>query len=126
MLCHPTAMPYAVLVDDNLESSETLSILLEMEGYETAMAASLKDARARIAERMPDVMVLDRTLPDGHGMDFIAEALSHGPITIVLLTGLSDPADAKEALRRGAAAYLVKPATIEELKAVLDKAAQKV
>jgi len=119
-------MPYAVLVDDNIESSETLSILLEMEGYETATAASLKEARSRLAERHPDVMVLDRTLPDGHGMDFISEALSHGPMTIVLLTGLSDPADAQEALRRGAAAYLVKPATIEELKAVLDKAAQKV
>ncbi|MBO9685336.1 MAG: response regulator [Mitsuaria chitosanitabida] len=115
-------MPHAVIVDDNLESSETLAILLEMEGYSTATAASLRDARQQIADHRPDVMVLDRALPDGQGMDFIVEALKGGPMTVVMLTGTSDPGDAAEAIRRGAAAYLVKPATIDQLKAVLDRA----
>lgn len=115
-------MPHAVIVDDNLESSETLAILLEMEGYEAATAASLKDARARVAERRPDVMILDRSLPDGQGMDFLQEVLRGGPMTVVMLTGTSDPGDAAEALRRGAAAYLVKPASIEQLKEALDGA----
>lgn len=117
------AMPYAVIVDDNLESSETLAILLEMEGYEAATAASLGEARKRLATRRPDVLILDRALPDGQGMDFIEEALRDGPMTVVLLTGLSDAADAAEAVRRGATAYLVKPATIDQLKDVLDRAA---
>jgi DNA-binding response OmpR family regulator len=115
-------MPHAVIVDDNLESSETLAILLEMEGYSAATAASLRDARQQLVEHRPDVMVLDRALPDGQGMDFISEALNTGPMTIVMLTGTSDPGDAAEAIRRGAAAYLVKPATIDQLKAVLDRA----
>ncbi|OWQ90877.1 hypothetical protein CDN99_12005 [Roseateles aquatilis] len=115
-------MPHAVIVDDNLESSETLAILLEMEGYSAATAGSLREARQRLAERRPDALVLDRALPDGQGMDFIAEALRDGPMTVVLLTGFSDAGDAAEAVRRGAAAYLVKPATIEQLKAVLDGA----
>lgn len=115
-------MPYAVIVDDNLESSETLAILLEMEGYATATAASLGEARQRLAERRPDVMVLDRALPDGQGMDFLEEALSGGPMRVVVLTGYSDPRDADEARRRGAAGYLVKPATIDQLKAVIEDA----
>ncbi|UXH80354.1 response regulator [Roseateles amylovorans] len=118
-------MPYAVIVDDNLESSETLAILLEMEGYDAATAASLGEARRRLAEHRPDVLILDRALPDGQGMDFIEEALRDGPMTVVLLTGLSDAADAAEAVRRGAAAYLVKPTTIDQLKAVLDQAASR-
>ena len=113
--------PYAVIVDDNLESSETLAILLELEGY---TAATLAEARARIAARRPDALILDRALPDGQGMDFVSEALSGGPMTIVMLTGTSDPGDAAEAIRRGASAYLVKPATIQQLKAVLDEAQQ--
>jgi len=116
--------PYAVIVDDNLESSETLAILLELEGYTAATAATLAEARARIAARRPDALILDRALPDGQGMDFVSEALSGGPMTIVMLTGTSDPGDAAEAIRRGASAYLVKPATIQQLKAVLDEAQQ--
>ncbi len=115
---------HAVIVDDNLESSETLGLLLELEGYSTATAASLSEARARLAEHRPEVLILDRALPDGQGMDFVPEALRDGPMTIVMLTGTSDPAAAAEAVRRGACAYLVKPATIEQLKAVLAPAAQ--
>ena len=116
--------PHAVIVDDNLESSETLGILLELEGYSAATAASLAEARQRLAERRPQVLILDRALPDGQGMDFLTEALAGGPMTVVMLTGTSDPGDAAEAIRRGASAYLVKPATIEQLKAVLDQAQQ--
>ncbi|MDH0866960.1 response regulator [Mitsuaria sp. GD03876] len=111
---------HVVIVDDNLESSETLGILLELEGYSTATAASLGEARLRLAERRPDVLILDRVLPDGQGMDFVTEALKGGPMTIVMLTGMSAPEDAVEAIRRGATAYLVKPATIDQLNAVLD------
>ena len=117
-------LPHAVIVDDNLESSETLGILLELEGYTAATAASLREARQRIAEHRPDVLILDRALPDGQGMDFLTEALLQGPMTVVMLTGTSDPGDAAEAIRRGAAAYLVKPATIDQLKEVLDRASQ--
>ncbi|MET0207911.1 MAG: response regulator [Burkholderiaceae bacterium] len=115
-------MPHAVIVDDNLESSETLAILLEMEGYVAATAGSLKEARERLAERRPDVMILDRSLPDGQGMDFLTEVLLGGPMTILMLTGTSDAGDAKEAVRRGAAAYLVKPASIDDLKAAIERA----
>lgn len=116
--------PHAVIVDDNLESSETLGILLELEGYTAATAATLREARQRIAEQRPDVLILDRALPDGQGMDFLVEALLQGPMTVVMLTGTSDPGDAAEAIRRGASAYLVKPATIDQLKEVLDRASQ--
>lgn len=111
--------PHAVIVDDNLESSETLGILLELEGYTTATAASLAEARARLAEHRPQVLILDRALPDGQGMDFLTEALKGGPMKVVMLTGTSNPGDAAEAIRRGASAYLVKPATIDQLTEVL-------
>jgi len=110
---------HAVIVDDNLESSETLGILLELEGYTVATAASLRDARLRLSEHRPDVLILDRALPDGQGMDFLSEALREGPMTIVMLTGTSNAGDAAEAIRRGATAYLVKPATIDQLTEVL-------
>jgi ActR/RegA family two-component response regulator len=55
-------------------------------------------------------------------MDFLGEALREGPMTIVMLTGTSSAGDAAEAIRRGATAYLVKPATIDQLKEVLDRA----
>ena len=57
-------------------------------------------------------------------LDFLTEALLQGPMTVVMLTGTSDPGDAAEAIRRGASAYLVKPATIDQLKEVLARASQ--
>jgi signal transduction histidine kinase/DNA-binding response OmpR family regulator len=69
----------------------------------------LADALQRLRESVFDLVLLDLSLPDGHGIDTVARirtALTAVPI--VILTGLDDEAVAIEAMRLGAQDYLIK------------------
>jgi two-component system, NtrC family, response regulator AtoC len=89
-----------------------------------AAAATLGEAKERVEQRRPDVLLLDLQLPDGNGMDLLEGAKLRETTEVILITGHASIESSIDALRHGAADYLIKPVNIKQLKAVLSRVAR--
>lgn len=114
-------MPHALLVDDDTNALSSLNELVAREGFTTATASSLREARERMAQQRPDVVLLDLVLPDGDGMDLFQDVESRANTEVVLITGHASVETSVQALRLGAVDYLLKPVNIKQLKAILSR-----
>ncbi len=65
------AAPRALIVDDDPGFLAGLAELVKREGFSVASASTLKQARAEIAARLPDILLVDLNLPDGSGLDLL-------------------------------------------------------
>jgi CheY-like chemotaxis protein len=104
-------MAHALIVDDSASTRESLEQLVKLEGFSTATAATMDQARAELAKQPPDVVLVDLNLPDGSGLTLFdsINGLSETPPAVVLITGQASLDSAVEALRRGVSDYLTKP-----------------
>jgi len=104
-----------LVVDDDRRVRQSIRWILEDEGYLVTEAADGGEALGLIAQSVPDLVVLDLTMPnvDGYGL---ADALEsrEGPRVPILLVTADGHARAK-AERLHAYAYLRKPFAVEEL-----------
>ncbi len=112
-------MPHLLLVDDDPEAVEWLSELAKAEGFSVAAADSLRAARIHMSRLQPDIMLTDLQLPDGRGIELVADLETRAATEVVMITGHASVESAVEALRLGATDYLVKPVDVERLKAIL-------
>ena len=62
--------------------------LVAGEGFSVAGAGSLREARERVAERRPDVALLDLELPDGNGMDLFGDVKSRATTEVSSLPAM--------------------------------------
>ena len=93
---------------------------------DATLAHSLDEARQRLRGRTFDVILLDLNLPDGSGLDLLAEVSSRDDDTaVIILTANADLNSAIVALRHGAYDYLTKPCRIAELEQHLMHLAQR-
>jgi DNA-binding NtrC family response regulator len=114
-------MPCALVVDDDLRFALSLAEAVGREGFDTSTAATLQDARAEIGNKPPDVLITDLQLPDGSGLDLLADVAAQ-PETqtqVILVTGHASIETAVEALRRGVSDYLTKPVDFARIKMML-------
>ena len=117
-------MPHALVVDDEKDAAEMMSALIAAEGYTVAVAHSIFDARRQMALRTPDVVLLDLVLPDGSGMQLVADIKADADtagVEVVLITGHASVETSVQALRMGAADYLTKPLNLKQLRGVLSR-----
>ena len=115
-----------VLVDDHAVVSEGLErILARCDDLQVVgVAKSGQEALALVAELAPDMVLLDLSLPDMHGLD-VLESLRGGqtPPHVLILTVHDDDDIVLGAVRGGADGYVLKTATREELLAAIRKVA---
>ncbi|HKO18555.1 MAG TPA: sigma-54 dependent transcriptional regulator, partial [Acidobacteriaceae bacterium] len=84
-------------------------------------------SRRLLANNPPDIVLLDVALPNNSALILLGEIESQYPRTDVIVeTGLTSLATAMDAMRTGSSDYLTKPFTAEDLKAVLDRARQRI
>ena len=114
-------MAHALIVDDDVDSAATLQALVGAERFSVAVAHNLRDARRQIALQQPDIILLDLQLPDGTGMDLFADPALVANSEIVLITGHASLETSIQALRLGAADYLIKPINMRQLQGVLSR-----
>jgi DNA-binding NtrC family response regulator len=114
-------MSHALIVDDDADAADALASLVATEGFTVATAHTLRDARRQLALQPPDIVLLDLRLPDGSGMDLFDDAELIARSEIVLVTGHASVETSVQALRLGAADYLVKPIGLKQLKGVLSR-----
>ena len=114
-------MNHALIVEDDVDSAASLTALIAGEGLTVAVAHTLRDARRQIALQQPDIVLLDLRLPDGSGMDLFSDPLLVANSEVVLITGYASMETSIQALRLGAADYLVKPINLLQLQGVLSR-----
>jgi DNA-binding response OmpR family regulator len=117
-----------LVVDDEKNLRLTVTHALRDAGFAVEAAATAAEARealgAAVAARRPFAAVaLDLRLPDGSGLDVLADALGLHPETrVVMMTAHGDAHTAVQALKGGAADFLEKPFTLDALRAAVWRA----
>jgi two-component system sensor histidine kinase HydH len=126
-LPHPAPRrPRVLVVDDNRAQVENLREMLEEAGYAVPVAGSCAQAEAAARDGF-DVALVDLRLPDGDGTELAPRLKEASPDSeVVLLTGFATLESARDAVRAGACAYLVKPVRPQELLVTLEQAMRQV
>ncbi len=114
-------MGHALIVEDDPDSARMMAALVTTEGYSAATAHSLRDARRQLALQPPDLVLLDLRLPDGSGMTLLDDHALLGNSEVVLMTGHASLETSIQALRYGAADYLIKPVSARQLQGILSR-----
>lgn len=105
---------FVVLIAERDEYAADLEeYFLRTEGYDVCIAVEANQARLLFEERSPDVVLIDLLISAGEGFELCAEFAAKAPGTVLAVASIDVP---DEAVRAGAAAFLVKP--IEPLKLV--------
>jgi FixJ family two-component response regulator len=103
-------MPTVVVVDDDISVRESLELLIQNEGWESALFESAHEFLARLPTVVPSCLILDVHLPDLSGLD-IQQRMSDGKFStpIIFITGYGDIPTSVRAMKAGAAEFLTKP-----------------
>ena len=114
-----------MLADDHRMLREGLRRSLSEDGFDVVGEASDGEEAVRLAgDLRPDVVLMDVTMPDVDGVEATRHIRRLYPdIQVVMLTMHADQSVISEALRAGAAGYLVKDCSIEEIAAAIRMAA---
>jgi len=107
--------PKILIVEDEAPIRVGLCERLEAEGYRVTAVETVAAGIAGLAGA-PDLVVLDRRLPDGEGLDVLRHARNAGSqISFLVLSARGMPEDRIEGLEQGADDYLTKPFHLREL-----------
>lgn len=110
-------MSKILIIEDDSDLREGLAFALELEGYETAQARTLRDARALLEETPWDLLLLDCNLPDGSGFNLVAELHGVCATPVFMLTARNTEMDEVKALELGVVDYMSKPFSLAVLRA---------
>jgi two-component system KDP operon response regulator KdpE len=110
-----TTAPIALLVEDEPQIRRFVRTALEEEGWQVHEAATLQRGLIDAGTRKPDLIVLDLGLPDGDGIDFVADLRKWSTVPVIVLSARVNEADKIRALDAGADDYLTKPFGVGEL-----------
>jgi signal transduction histidine kinase len=119
----PATCRNILIVDDNHDSAQSLSMLLRLSGHHVETAYDGPGALEQAANHLPDVILLDIGLPGMNGLEVARrirenERLKH--LVLVALTGYGQEEDRQRSQEAGFDAHFVKPVDLKELQKLLD------
>jgi two-component system KDP operon response regulator KdpE len=104
-----------LIVEDDNDTAEIVSALLESAGYTAVTAETGSTALSEIDTASPDLVLLDMHLPDMNGLDVLKKVRASSFLPMIVLSGLTQERDKVVALEAGADDYMAKPFSPEEL-----------
>jgi len=116
-----------LIVDDEIKLRKLLTRIISLEGVEVTEAGTCKEAIQAVQKQNFDVIFCDVKLPDGNGVDMIAELKKKQPNTeIILLTAYGNIKDGVQAMKNGAFDYITKGDDNDKIIPLLHRALEKV
>jgi DNA-binding NtrC family response regulator len=112
-------------VEDEITLRKRVVSLLMQEEANVQAVATIADARKAVGLTDFDQILLDVNLPDGSGLDLLRESIFPTGTSTVIMTSQGGIETALEALRHGAADYLIKPFDLFELPLIFDRCKQR-
>ena len=112
------AAPRVLLVEDERHIVESLTFVLEREGFEVAAAADGESALERLRAARPDVLVLDVMLPKLGGLEVLKLVRADAAlrtVPVIVLTARGRPQDRRMAEEIGVEAFMTKPFANQEV-----------
>lgn len=111
-----------LIVDDEMNIRKTLSVCLESRGHSVSAVSNARDALAEAERQVIDLAFVDIRLGTENGLDLIPKLSAACPwIKIVVITAYATIETAVEAMRRGAADYIPKPFTPDQVELVTER-----
>ena len=107
--------PVVVLIEDEAQIRRFLRATLSGQGYRLFEVTSGADALIEVAQRQPDVVILDLGLPDMDGLEVIRRLREWSATPIIVLSARGQERDKVTALDAGADDYVAKPFSAGEL-----------
>lgn len=125
MVATPTGPIDVLVVDDNQDAASSMSLLLQLLSHEVRTCNDGASALAAVAERRPQLVLLDLGMPgmDGFEVARRLRAEPGAPLVIAALTGWGQQADRDRTTEAGFDRHLVKPVSVDELGRLLDDVA---
>lgn len=104
-----------LIVDDDPQLRETVTLVLQTQDYQVFAAPTGKDGLSQAANAAPDLIILDVMLPDMEGFEVVRELRRLSNVPVLMLTGRTESTDIVSGLDSGADDYLTKPFKPDEL-----------
>ncbi len=115
-----------LLVDDEKDFVEMLTLRLQETGEEVLQAYSGLESLEKLKETEIDVVILDVKMPGMDGIETLQEIKKNYPLVeVIMLTGHATIEAAVEGMKLGAYDFLIKPANFEDLTTKLNKARER-
>jgi CheY-like chemotaxis protein len=118
---HGTRIGRILLVDDHIETSTVLKLLLERRGYTVETAHTVADALALALAGEFDILISDIGLPDGSGLDLMRAIRREKDLPGIALSGFGMEEDLERSREAGFAAHLTKPVGFQRLQDAISK-----
>ena len=113
-----------LVVEDNADLCDLLSIIIRRLGYEVAVAITGEDAVARAAAMKPNLILMDVGLPKFNGVEATTQ-IKADPTTknipVVILNALPMGSHGKDGIKAGAAEVMQKPVRVTDIEQILSK-----
>ena len=111
---------HILVVDDEPDLRELYELTLMRQGYRIHTAGSVAAARAAIGKQSYAAVISDMRLPDGLGLEVLAELQKRGrKERAIVITAYGSAENAVEALKAGAFDYISKPVDLQQLRSVV-------
>jgi len=112
----PAPARRVLIIDDNADAANSLSLLLKMEGHEAEPVYDPREALERLQQFDPEVILLDIGLPGMDGYEVARRMRAQGSAArIVALTGYGQSEDIQRATEAGFDSHLIKPVDLRRL-----------
>src|SRR5699024_400081 len=120
LLCYPLITKIMIgsilIADDEQEIRDSISIILEDEGYRCQTAKDGAEAIKALKERSFDILITDLKMPKADGIEVLEQSSRFSPETLsIVITAYATVETAVKALRKGAADYILKPLDFDEV-----------
>jgi two-component system response regulator PilR (NtrC family) len=119
---HERRLPAVLVVDDEADLRELLSLTLGRLGLDVDTADSVTSARQLLAGNRYALCLTDMRLPDGTGIELVREVAARGETPIAVITAYGSAENAVAALKAGAFDYLAKPVDVDQLRLLVRSA----
>ncbi len=112
----PARVPTILVIDDDESLRDTVALMLEKEGFKTALASEGRSGFEQALMLQPDLALIDLRLPGMSGVEICKELRAAQVTTpIIVLSAVGDEIDKVLLLEIGADDYVVKPFGVREL-----------
>ena len=118
----PDAGWHVLVVDDNVDSADSIAMLLQLSGHEVRVVYSGQAALETSIEYKPDIVLLDIGLPGMDGYEVARRLREHAAlkeVKLIAVTGYGQDADRLQSQEAGFDYHLVKPVDAQKLQEVL-------
>lgn len=112
-----------LVVDDNVDAADSLSLLLQLSGHELTVAHDGAEALRLLEQDVPDMILLDIGLPGMNGYEVarrVRELPALAQTRLIAMTGYGQESDKEAAAAAGFDAHLVKPVDYEMLTRMIE------